>query len=171
MGHYTNDEPAPCRSGTGFVLAGADRDALVRARALGLASPSEELRLKVPTALVGCQVHRTAFDYQVRLVIVALDAGGDYRVDAELVIEAPFLLRDVTGEWHELDPGAGSALAPVLDLFMKTIVGVEIRTRGTLALAFDDGGELIVGADPWYESWTLSGRGVDDVVVGPGGCF
>jgi hypothetical protein len=39
-----------------------------------------------------------------------------YRVDAELVIEARFLLRDVDGEWHELDPGTGSSLAPVLDL-------------------------------------------------------
>lgn len=125
--------------------------------------------MKVPTALVGCHVQRTAFDYQVRLMVVALDRDEGYRVDAELVIETPFVLRDATGEWHELDPGTGSRLAPVLDLFMKTIVSVEIRTRGALALAFDDGCELFIGADRQFESWQLSGTGVDDVLVGPGG--
>jgi hypothetical protein len=119
--------------------------------------------------LVGCQIQRTAFDYQVRLLVAALVPDEGYRVDAELVIETPFLLRDATGEWHELDPGAGSQLAPVLDLFLKTIVTVEIRGRGALALAFDDGCELFISPDPQFESWQLSGVGVDDVLVGPGG--
>ena len=38
-----------------------------------------------------------------------------------------------------------------------------------LALAFDDGCELFVGTDPQFESWHLSGHGVDDILVGPGG--
>lgn len=125
--------------------------------------------MKIPDGLIGCQVQRTAFDYQVRLMVVALDPDEGYRVDAELVIETPFLLRDTAGEWYELDPGTGSPLAPVLDLFMKTIISVEIRARGALALAFDDGCELFVGADPQFESWKLSGMGVDGVLVGPGG--
>ena len=125
--------------------------------------------MKVPTALIGCQVERMAFDHKVRLMVAAFDPDEGYRVDADLVIETPFLLRDATGEWHELDPGTGSRLAPVLDLFMKTIVTVEIRTRGALALAFDDGCELFIGADRQAKSWQLSGMGVDDVVVGPGG--
>lgn len=122
--------------------------------------------MKVPTALTGCQVWRTAFDYQVRLTLIARDPDEGYRVDAELVIETPFLLRDADGGWHELDPGTGSRLAPVLDLFMKVITTVEVRNRGALALTFDDGSELFVGADPQYESWSLSGDGVDDVLVG-----
>ena len=58
---------------------------------------------------------RIAFEYQVRLSLIGLDPDEGFRVDAELVIEAPFLLRDATGAWHELDPGTGADLAPVLD--------------------------------------------------------
>jgi hypothetical protein len=125
--------------------------------------------VKVPTALIGCQVWRTAFDYQVRLTLIARDPDEGYRVDAELVIETPFLLRDANGEWHELDPGTGSRLAPVLDLFMETITTVEIRERGALALTFDDSCELFIGADPQFESWHLTGDGVDHITIGPGG--
>ena len=42
----------------------------------------------------------------------ALDPDEGYRVDAELVIETPFLLCDTTGTWHELGPGTGTNLAP-----------------------------------------------------------
>jgi hypothetical protein len=125
--------------------------------------------VKVPTALIGCQVWRTAFDYQVRLSLIAHDPDEGYRVDAELVIDTSFLLRDATGEWHELEPGTGSKLAPVLDLFMKTITALDIRKPGALALTFDDDSEIFVGADPQFESWHLSGHGVEDVLVGPGG--
>lgn len=125
--------------------------------------------MKVPTALTGCQVWRTAFDHQVRLTLIAHHPDEGYRVDAELVIETPFLLRDASGEWHELDPGTGSRLAPVLDLFMKTITTAEIRSHGALALTFDDDCELFIGTHPQFESWHLSGDGVDDILVEPGG--
>jgi Family of unknown function (DUF6188) len=68
--------------------------------------------MKIPTTLIGCHVDRTTFDYQVRLGFSALDPDEGYRVDADLVIEAPFLLCDRDGEWHELDPGTGTGLAP-----------------------------------------------------------
>jgi hypothetical protein len=45
--------------------------------------------MRVPTALFGCHVDRTAFDYRVCLDFSALDPDEAYRVDAELVIEAP----------------------------------------------------------------------------------
>ena len=125
--------------------------------------------MKVPTALIGCHVGRTAFDYQVRLSFSALDPDEGYRVDAELVIETPFLLGDRDGEWHELDPGAGSSLAPALDLFGRTVTAVEIRGKGALHLTFDDGAQLHVGPHPQYESWDLTGTGVEPVTVGPGG--
>lgn len=86
-----------------------------------------------------------------------------------MVIETPFLLRDAAGEWHELEPGTGSRLAPVLGLFMRTVIMVEVRDHGALALTFDDGSELFAGPDPRYESWHLSGHGVEDILVGPGG--
>jgi hypothetical protein len=123
----------------------------------------------VPTTLIDCQVWRTAFDYQVRLILIGRDPDEGHRVDAELVIETPFQLRDAAGEWHELDPGTGSRLAPVLDLFTKTIKTVEIRDRGTLSITFDDGAELFVTPHAQHESWHLTGHGVDPIQVGPGG--
>jgi hypothetical protein len=125
--------------------------------------------MRVPTPLIGCQVERTAFDYQVRLSLVGLDSDGRCRVNAELVIETPFLLRDPAGEWHELDPGSGSDLAPVLDLFRRTLSTAEIRDWGALHLTFNDGAELHIDPDAQYESWALTGTGVDPVMVGPGG--
>ncbi|MEV4413141.1 DUF6188 family protein [Catellatospora sp. NPDC049609] len=94
--------------------------------------------MKVPVELIACRVDRIAFDHQVRISVSGKghddEGGSPYRVDAELVIETPFLLRDADGEWHELDPGTGSALAPVLDLFQGTIAAVEVDDRGALHL-------------------------------------
>jgi hypothetical protein len=125
--------------------------------------------MKIPTTLIGCTIDRTAFDYQVRLSFTGLDSDEGYRVDAELVIETPFLLADAAGDWHELDPGTGASLAPVLDLFRQTVSTVEIRGRGALHLTFDNKAELHIGPDAQYESWNLSGTGVDPITVGPGG--
>ncbi|MGK5741416.1 DUF6188 family protein [Micromonospora sp. URMC 103] len=125
--------------------------------------------MRVPTPLTGCRVDRTAFDHQVRLSLSALDPDDGFRVDAELAIETSFLLRDPDGQWHELNPGTGASLAPVPDLFGQTITSVEIRGKGTLHLAFDNRAELHVGPDRSYESWHLTGTGVDPVTVGPGG--
>ena len=41
--------------------------------------------------------------------------------------------------------------------------------HGALALTFDDGSELFAGPDPQFESWHLSGHGVEGIFVGPGG--
>lgn len=125
--------------------------------------------MKVPTALIGCQVLRIAFDYQARLTLISRRPDKGYRVDAELVIDTTFLLRDATGEWLELEPGTGSKLAPALDLFMKTITMVEIRNHGALAVTFDDGYEIFIGVDTQFESWHLSGHGIHNILVGPGG--
>jgi hypothetical protein len=125
--------------------------------------------VKVPTALIGCSVGRTAFDYQVRLSLTGSEPDEGYRVDAALVIETPFLLRDTTGEWHELDPGTGVGLAPALDLFGKTVTTVEVGNRGALSIGFGDGAELWIGPHAEFASWHLSGHGVDPVLVGPGG--
>ncbi|MGC7094361.1 DUF6188 family protein [Amycolatopsis lurida] len=125
--------------------------------------------MEIPTPLIGCEVWRTAFDQQVRLTLCAWSADEGYRANAELVVESEFRFRDAAGSWHELTPGAGAALAPILDLFMKKITTVEVRDRGTLHLGFDNGAELIVSPHPEFESWQLSGHGVDGITVGPGG--
>jgi hypothetical protein len=125
--------------------------------------------MKVPTALIGSRVERTSFDHQVRLSLSALDADEGYRVDAELVLETPFLLRDALGEWHELEPGTRGRLAPVLALFGQSLAAVDVQGRGALAIDFHDGAGLWIGPDPQFESWHLAGHGVDGVTVGPGG--
>jgi hypothetical protein len=48
------------------------------------------------------------------------------RVDAELVVETPFLLKDPPRQWHELDSDVGSKLGPVLN-----ITNCRCRTRPT----------------------------------------
>lgn len=125
--------------------------------------------MRIPTALIGSHVDRTTFDYQVRLNFSAFDANARYRVRAELVIETPFLLRHRDGEWHQLDPGTGSKLAPLLDLFNHTVTAVQIRGNGTLHLTFDDATELRIDPDQRYESWNLTGTGVEEIIVGPSG--
>ena len=123
--------------------------------------------MKIPTALIGCRVDQTAFDFQVRLYLSALDPDEGYRVDAELVIETPFLFGDASGEWHELDPG--THLAPVLGLFGRTVTTVEVKGRGALELTFDDNAVLHIGPNQRYKSWHLTGTGVEPAMVGPGG--
>ncbi|WP_328645634.1 DUF6188 family protein [Amycolatopsis sp. NBC_00348] len=123
--------------------------------------------MKIPEELVGCAVRRTAFDFQVRLELVDEPEDDEPRVDAELVVETSFRLRDAEGRCHDLRPATGAALAPVLDLFGHTVTAVRLRS-GSLALTFDNGAELSVWPDPAYESWWLTGHGIEPILVGPG---
>jgi hypothetical protein len=125
--------------------------------------------VKVPTALIGARVESTAFDLQVTLSLGALDPDEGYRLGAELVLDTPFLFRDAAGEWHELDPGTGVSLAPVLALFGQSVVAVDVRDRGVLVIDFQDGAGLWVGPDPQFVSWRLIGHGIEPIIVGPGG--
>ncbi|MFC8662508.1 DUF6188 family protein [Streptomyces sp. NPDC057199] len=125
--------------------------------------------MKVPMSLIGAVVERTAFDHQVRLSLRTSVEGEGHAVDAELIVETPFLLRDAGGEWHELKPGTGVHLAPVLDLFGQLITAVDVQGRGTLTIDFHDGAGLRVDPDPQFESWHLIGHGITPVTVGPGG--
>jgi hypothetical protein len=126
--------------------------------------------MQVPTALIGCQVWRVAFDYETRLVFIDQNPDFSSKIEAWLVIGTPFVLRDAAGKRHELDPNTSrSALAPVIDLFMKTVTAVTVTDRGTLTLDFDDGAQLVVTPDPQYESWQLHGDGISGILVGPGG--
>ncbi|UCM88902.1 DUF6188 family protein [Streptomyces marincola] len=125
--------------------------------------------MKVPRALVGAGVERTAFDYQVRLLLRTYPASMIGAVDAELVVETPFLIRPPGDSWHELTPGSGVSLAPVLGLFGQSITTVDIYGRGMLTLDFGDGASLRVPPDAQFESWRLDGHGVTPITVGPGG--
>ncbi|MFW6641503.1 DUF6188 family protein [Nocardiopsis algeriensis] len=125
--------------------------------------------MRIPVELVGAQVTRTAFDHQVRITFTAHGPDGRVRLGAELVVETELSMTDADGGQVLLVPGTGSRLAPLLDLFTRTVTEVEVTGRGTLRLGFDDGTGLSVDPDPDYESWSLSGLGLDPVLVGPGG--
>ncbi|MFD9892090.1 DUF6188 family protein [Amycolatopsis sp. NPDC059027] len=111
--------------------------------------------------LVGCEVTRTAFDHQVRLLLVR---GAE--VCAELAVSVPFTLLGADGVRHEIDPEERSTLPPVLALFGRTVVAADLMDH-RLTLTFDDGAELRVGPDEQYTSWWLSGDGVEDIHVDP----
>ena len=125
--------------------------------------------MRVPAELVGTCVTRTAFDHQVRISFAGHAPDGRIRVDGELVIETPFVLTDAAGHRALLTPGTGVVLAPLLGLFTKVVTETGVTGLGTLLLGFDDGTRISVDPDPDYESWSLTGSGVDPVLVGPGG--
>jgi hypothetical protein len=127
--------------------------------------------MQIPNALAGCEVRRTSFDGQVRLLLIGRDANGHRAVSAELIIESSFSFRDSSGKIHQLQPGtSGPALGPVIGLFMQAITAVAVRDRGTLTLDFNDGSQIVVEPHPKYESWHLLGNeGVSGILVGPGG--
>ncbi|MFE5301704.1 DUF6188 family protein [Streptomyces sp. NPDC056632] len=125
--------------------------------------------MKVPAELVGTRVTRTTFDHQVRIRFTDQAPDGRIRVDGELVIETPFNLTDASGHQALLTPATGPSLAPILGLFAKVVTETEVTGLGTLYLCFDDGTRLSVEPDSDYESWNLTGSGIDPVLVGPGG--
>ncbi|MFF3431382.1 DUF6188 family protein [Streptomyces sp. NPDC002602] len=125
--------------------------------------------VKVPAELVGARVTRSAFDYQVRISFTDHEPDGRIRLEGELVIETPITFTDAAATQAILLPGAGTALAPLLGLFTKTVTKAEVTGLGTLSLGFDDGTRLSVDPDPDYESWSLTGSGLEPVLVGPGG--
>ncbi|MFI6279696.1 DUF6188 family protein [Streptomyces sp. NPDC050988] len=125
--------------------------------------------MRVPAELVGTRVTRAAFDHQVRISFTDHAPDGRIRIEGELVIETPFTLTDSSGHQALLMPATGPSLAPVLDLFAKCVTESEVTGQGTLSLGFDDGTRLSIEPDPDYESWSLTGSGIDPVLVGPGG--
>lgn len=100
--------------------------------------------------LVGTQVWRTSFDYQVRLLLVSHP-----RLTAELVVEVPFRLCDGTGQWHKVTPGEPDTLVPILGLFQKSVESVEVTEDEELTLRFDGGWTLEASPGTDFESWSI----------------
>jgi hypothetical protein len=50
-----------------------------------------------------------------------------------------------------------------------TITELTVGETGSLTLGFDSGAELVVTSHSQFETWSLSGHGVPDITVGPGG--
>jgi Family of unknown function (DUF6188) len=127
----------------------------------------------MPTSLIGSRVYQIKFDYQTALELLRQEDNGTIGVHADLVIFSPFVLRSSGGTIYNLDPQtSGTALAPVIDLFLGTITGITvdgndtverdhngnpITALGTLTLDFADGTQLTVPAVPIPDdSWELN---------------
>jgi len=117
------------------------------------------------SALVGCEVRQVGVDYQVRLVLVD-GPYQDERVNAELVIEAPFRYKAEDRKWHDIQPGQVTTLGPVVTMFGRTVQAV---TFDGLILTVDFGHDvrIEVATMTHYESWNLSGTGVPGYIAGP----
>ena len=115
--------------------------------------------------MIGCTVTRVAFDYQVRLLL----ADGSYPnelVLAELVIEALITFTEDNGANHAVQPGDTRTVVPILDLFRRSVLSAAFDGR-VLTIVFDNQVVLEVQTSQTFESWSLSGRGVPDFIVGP----
>ena len=83
-------------------------------------SSTGETRYSLDDPLVGCEARRVGLDYQVRLLLVD-GPYRDERVNAELVIEAPFRYKAEDGRWHDIQPGDVTTLGPVVTMFGRTV--------------------------------------------------
>lgn len=117
------------------------------------------------SALVGADVRRIAFDYQVTLLLA--DGPGDAeRVSAVLQIEAPIRVEH-SGVIAMCDPNDKATHGPMTRILHLVVSHASVDGANTLRLAFDDGTSLVVAQDEHYESWNLSGKGVPNVLMGP----
>jgi hypothetical protein len=117
------------------------------------------------SALVGAEVRRVAFDYQVTLLLVEGPANAE-RVSGNLQIEAPIRVEH-GGQVAECDPNDKRTHGAMTHLLHLVITDATVDGDDTLRLSFDDGTSVTVARDIHYESWNLTGEGVPPILMGP----
>lgn len=91
----------------------------------------------------------------------------------EIRIESPFSY-GAPDSARQFDPADTPGLAPLLGLYLATLMSGEIRKDGRLTIVFADGSVLVVLPDERYEAFTVAGslppihRGFHFVAI-PGG--
>jgi hypothetical protein len=106
-----------------------------------------------------------AFDYQGTLLLVDGPSQAE-RVSAELVIEAPIRYTAEDRRWSVIQPGDVATLGPVVTLFGRTVQDATFDGR-VLALDFGNDVRIEVGTMAHYESWNLTGHGIQGYIAGP----
>jgi hypothetical protein len=115
--------------------------------------------------LDGFAIERVAFDWQVRLLLlapvvsVARQLTGDKQRSAELIIEGPIELADEMGSVHQIRPGELETLVPAIHFLRRVVDGMTYDGR-TLEVRLDCGCRLRVSSDSPYEAWQIIGQGV-----------
>jgi hypothetical protein len=126
--------------------------------------------------MIGSQVFSVTFSGLTYLELLRQEDDGTIGIHVDLVIYSPFVLHSADGTTYNLNPQTSisrTALAPVIDLFEGTIIGVTvdgddtvehdsngnpINALGTLTVDFADGAQITIpgGATPYDDSWELS---------------
>jgi Family of unknown function (DUF6188) len=117
------------------------------------------------SVLVGAEVRRIAFDYQVTLLLVE-GPGDAERVSAILQIEARIRIEHGS-EVAECDPNDKATHGAMTHVLHLVVSDASLDGDDTLRLTFDDGTSLVVARDVHYESWNLTGEGVPHMLMGP----
>ncbi len=112
--------------------------------------------------LVGAEVTRVAFSYQVELLFLS---------GAGVVIESEFSTQEPGGRKIVLDPGNMTTDTDVVVRLLRAIV-VEstISATGTLMMKFSTGVSIVVDPSPSYEAFDIHFPGSPSRVLStPGG--
>lgn len=126
------------------------------------------VRLPDLAPLIGAEVTRISFDYQVTLLLADVEPSGRPRVEAVLVIGTPFTVAapDSAATPVTIDPNTGGHLATVLDVLHSTVEATCVEGDESLTLVIG-GFTVHVPRDHRHESWQLEGDGVDNWLAGP----
>ena len=115
--------------------------------------------------LTGCIVGHILLDYRVSLGLASQDGKYGERVDAILVIGAPFEVSSDRAT-ERVTPDDTANYAAVLPLLHATVADAIIASDESLRVSFENGFSLTVPRHQHYESWEISGRGVAGWIAG-----
>jgi hypothetical protein len=107
-------------------------------------------------------VQQIQIDFRLGLLLT------DDKAHAKVVIETPFVLHSPDGSLP-FTPAETVSLAPILRLFNKEVIDLNIRKTGHLKVAFADGYSLEVDPDDNYEAWQIGGSIGFMFICSPGG--
>ncbi len=111
--------------------------------------------------LVGAEVSRVAFSYQVELLFLS---------GARVVIETEFSCQSADDARAVMNPERmGTHAAAVVGLLRTSVVGCTISPTGSLAMAFSNGVSLVVEPSPSYEAFNIHFPGSPSRVLSPPG--
>lgn len=117
------------------------------------------------TPLIGAEVRRLSFDYQVTLLLVEGPANAE-RISAHLQIEAPIRVEH-GGVIDQCDPNDKQTHGAITRVLHLVVTEAVVDERDDLRVTFDDETTLVVARDQLYESWNLTGDGIPHVLMGP----
>ncbi len=87
---------------------------------------------------------------------------------ATLTLGTPFTVTLANSKIVTVEPDTRAGYGDVPTLLRRRISEASADAREALTVHFDDGSVLVIEPSTHYESWQLSGEGVQGWLVGPG---